>query len=199
MRHLVELALTIAILGIALNSALASSVNVDAWFLRATAFDAPGTLKEMATPDFLCGKTFESIFRSGCDVRVSHPVPYFYGEWELLRYDRKHHIALAEVTQDQLSMALFNAPMPALTAPDADLSQLSTGRGLRIGSTYAQVLSLYGPPVKHGRHFVTSYSATFPTTYLNVHKPAKLHERITLVIDDDRVSSIAIYIQCCNG
>jgi hypothetical protein len=199
MRHSISLALVIATLGIALYSALAKSMNLDAWFLRATAFDAPGTPKEMATPDFLCGKTFESILRSGCDVKVNYPVLYFYGAWELLRYDRKHHIALAEVKQDQLSFALFKAPTPAATAPDADLSQLSTGRGLRIGSTYAQVLSLYGPPVKHGRHFATSYSATFPTTYLNAHKPATIHERITLVIDNDRVSSIAIYIQCCNG
>jgi hypothetical protein len=112
-----------------------------------------------------------------------------------MAYDRKHHIGLAAPHDDADGCALFKAPTPAGAVPDADLSQSSTGRGLRIGSAYAQVLSIYGPPVKHGRHFVTSYSATVPGMTRDLpHKPVQLPERITLVIDNDRVSSILIYV-----
>lgn len=195
MRYLIGVAL-IFVLGLALTSARADSPTTDRWFLRATSFDTPGTVHEMARPDFLCGKSFETI---NCHLKQSGHPPNFYGVWELLRYDRKHQIAFARANTDQETFAIFRAPVPPVSVPDADLSQSSTGRGLHIGSPYPQVLSTYGPPVKHGRHFVTSYSATFPATDKLLHRRETLHERITLVVDDDYVSSIAIYIDCCNG
>ena len=79
--------------------------------------------------------------------------------------------------------------------PDADFSQSTTGRGLRIGSRYARVLSQYGPPEKHGRHFATSYSSTVSGKARYIpYKPVKLSERITIVVDNGRVSSILIFI-----
>jgi hypothetical protein len=159
---------------------------------------ASGTSKEIAMPDFLGGKRQigDLSVQSLCAFKYDYKnLPMMYGNWSLLKYDRKHHIGLAAGHDDSDTCALFKAERPAVPVPDADLSQSSTGRGLRIGSAYARVLSIYGPPVKRGRHFVTSYSATVPGVSVTVpRRTVELPERITLVIDDGRVSSILIYI-----
>lgn len=200
MHRLAMDALIVALFVLAFNSAQAAQADLSQWFLRATAFDAPGTHKPIATPDFLGGKRQGDLqdVQSLCAFKWNFKSwPLTYDGWLLLKYDRKHHIGLAAPHDDANGCALFKAPAPAGTVPDADLSQSSTGRGLRIGSTYAQVLSIYGPPVKHGRHFVTSYSATVQAVAeaRQQHKQVELPERITLVIDNERVSSILIYIE----
>jgi hypothetical protein len=162
---------------------------LDRWFLQATAFDNPGTPKHISKPDFL-GST-EFIPCAG--DRYEENLPNFYGVWSLLKYDRKHHIAFARGVTDQCSLAVFQAAPPGIKVTDADLSHYGTVRGLHIGSPYSQVIALYGPPVKHGKRFVTSYVASVPARAVN-HKQVDLDERITLVIQDGFVSSIAVYI-----
>lgn len=167
----------------------AETPNMDRWFLRATAFNAPGRSQHISRPDFLGSPDW----RSCAGGRFEASSPSFYAVWSLLKYDVKHHIALARGVTDQCSLALFKAPPPPVHAQNADLSQYGTVRGLRIGSPYSQVVALYGPPVKHDRHFVTSYSAQVPAIAYN-HKRVQLDERITLLIVDGHVSSITIYI-----
>jgi hypothetical protein len=162
---------------------------MDRWFLNASAFNAPGASQRIATPDFLGSADWQ-----GCagDRFSAYPAS-FYGVWSLLEYDAKHHIALARGATDQCSLALFKAPPPFVHAVNADLSHYSTLRGLRIGSPYSQLLALYGPPVKHGRRFVTSYVASVPAIAVN-RKRVSLDERITVVVVDGYVSSISMYI-----
>ena len=162
---------------------------MDRWFLSATSFNAPGTARKIAKPDFLGS----SDWRSCAGDRFTAIPGSFYGVWALLEYDTKHHIAFARGVTDQCSLALFRAPPPPIRAATADLSNYRTVRGLRIGSPYSQVLALYGPPVKHGTRFVTSYSALVPAIALN-HTRVTLNERITLVIVDGYVSSMSVYI-----
>lgn len=197
MRHPVISALIVATFVVAPKSVQAIPPDLTQWFLGATALNAPGTSKAIAAPDFLGGKLRIGGLstQSLCHLNYGRGMRFIYANWSLLAYDRKRHIGLAAPHDDVDACAIFNAPTPAGTVGDADLSRSSTGRGLRIGSTYAQVLSTYGPPVKHGRHFVTSYSAAVPaTTRYLPYKPVTLPERITLVIDNDRVSSMLIYI-----
>jgi hypothetical protein len=171
------------------RAASAGSASRDRWFLSATSFNTPGTAHQISKPDFLGSADWKSCAGDRFDAFP----PSFYGVWSLLKYDRKHHIALARGVTDQCSLALFKAPPPDIKAPDADLSQYSTVRGLRIGSPYSQVLALYGPPVKHGARFVTSYSASVPAIAMN-HQHVDLDERITLVVTNGYVSSIGVYI-----
>ena len=178
-------------------AAFAAPSGLDQWFSRATSFDKPGPIQHIATPDYMCGKTFATM----CTGGFRDEVPPMLSFWQLLKYDRAHQIGLAMSNTDQRGFSLFKAPAPiGVSAPDADLSQLGTGRGLRIGSPYSQVLALYGPPVKHGQHFTTSYSADDEVYYKG--KPqyfqGKLErqsELIVLVIDNGRVSSITINVE----
>lgn len=167
----------------------------DSWFLDATSFNAPGTAQPISRPDFLASPNWIN----GTDTCLAkrwptddYP-PNFYGVWSLLEYDTKHHIALARGWTDQCSLALFKAPPPGIKVADGDLSKYSSARGLHIGSPYSQVLALYGPPVKHGERFVTSYSAEVPSIAVSK-RHVTLDQRITLVIEHGAVSSISVYI-----
>ena len=197
MRLLATYALVIAVFTLTIGSTQAKPLDLRQWFLDATAFNAPGASTAIAAPDFLGGKRQieDTPAQSLCDADYGAGLPSIYALWNLLAYDRKDHLGLAAPHDDADGCALFKASTPAWNVADADLSQSATERGLRIGSSYAQVLSIYGPPVKHGRHFVTTYRAAVPgkTRHLP-YKPVMLHERITIVIDDDRVSSILIFI-----
>jgi hypothetical protein len=163
---------------------------MDSWFLSATMFRDPGTLQRVAKPDFFGSADWQRC--AGGRVKANSPV-FFDGLWSLLSYDAKHHIALARATTDQCSIALFKAPPPPKRAADADLTDFGTASGLRIGSSYAKVLAIYGPPVKRGQRFVTSYSGSIHAIAFN-QKHVELPERITLVIVDERVASISIDI-----
>jgi hypothetical protein len=153
----------------------------------------------MARPDFLLANSLNSMFCAGGSEK--HPL-FVHFPYQLVKYDPKHHIGLATTPHtDECSAALFEAPTPAMTVPNADLSRYATGRGLHIGSAYEDVLSVYGPPVKHGRHFVTSYSAqVVQHSFTHPRKQIMDPEQITLVIDNGRVSSIliSIAVDCCD-
>jgi hypothetical protein len=168
----------------------------DKWFLQATAFNQPTTARQMSKPDFWCGKSFESL---NCHIQYQDDYPGFYGVWQLVRYDRTHHIAFAWATTDQLTYAVFRAPTPPRAVPDADLSQWTTARGLHIGSTLGDLRAAYGPPLGHGEHFAAMYTASFPAYDESLHRHETLTELVTVVMDHDAVSSISINIHCCNG
>ena len=114
------------------------------------------------------------------------------GIWQLVKYDRAHGIGLAVASTDQCSAAVFKAPPPGVGVPDADLSLLSTGRGVRVGSTYAKLLATYGgkPNAKTAR-FVVVYVARIPgTSVAQPHKKIDNSESLTFLIDRGRVSAI---------
>jgi hypothetical protein len=199
MRPLISGILVVSTFGLALGSAQAKTVDMLDWFLHATAFTTKVMPKAIAAPDFLGGKTTGVALRGQalCKFKFDWSATRPAGGWLLVRYDRRHHIGLAILHDDSDGCALFKASAPALSVPDADLSQSSTSRGLQIGSPYSQVLSIYGPPAKRGRHFVATYAAMVPVREIYKtarHPDAKLPERITLVIDDGYVSSILIDI-----
>jgi hypothetical protein len=122
--------------------------------------------------------------------------PILAGIWQLEKYDRAHQLAMAAASTDQCSVALFAAPPPAVRVPAGDLTQLRTGRGLHIGSTYAQVLAAYGGrPVKHGTRFVAAYDAFVPAETESLpRKLVQLPEYVTLVLVNERVASITISV-----
>ncbi|MEO6990330.1 MAG: hypothetical protein ABI346_03760 [Candidatus Baltobacteraceae bacterium] len=186
-------ALTLFAFGYA--SASAAAVDLTPWFTRATAYHAGGTATKLAAADFLGGRSLETMCRiAHWRPGTKHP-SFVSGLWALASYDRRHGIALAVSTTDQCSVALFEAPPPALGAPDADLSRYSTGRGLRIGSSYAKVRALYGGPPAGGTRFVRIYSALVPGFTASIpRKRIFLPEIMTLVIGHDRVTSITIYV-----
>src|SRR5580704_18125119 len=101
MRRWVTGTLILAIFGFVPNSARATTTDLSQWFLNATAFElalesGPGKrpVQNIAEPDFLGGKN--SYGKQSCYVsNMSHDqlaLPYFVGNWHLIRYDRKHHI-----------------------------------------------------------------------------------------------------------
>jgi hypothetical protein len=190
MQYRLALVCATTLLAFASAQAHAAAENIDRWFLNATQYDQNVTGAQIAKPDFLGGTTM----RTQCRWDNSGKAPALQnGIWQLVKYDRAHHIGLAVATTDQCSSSVFKAPTPPVNAADGDLTNYGTGRGLKIGSPYAQVLSLYGPPVKHGQHFVAAYTANVPDTDVRG-KPIKLPEVITIVVDNGTVSAITIYV-----
>jgi hypothetical protein len=180
-------AVVICVFALGSYRASAASDNLTAWFVKATAYTTQGRTTNMAKPDPLPGTP------SGMACRYQDGRPNFNGGWQLLSYDRTHHIAFAAATTDQCSVALFRASAPAVAVPDADLSAYSTRLGIHIGSTYASVRSIYGGgPVKSASHFVVQYSSNVPGETVT-HKKIQLPQVVTIVVDAQRVSSISIY------
>jgi hypothetical protein len=193
---------TVAAFATALAPAGAALADMNQWFLNATALRDSGTPTKIAAPDFLLTTSFLGPTKAPCTLKSAGIPPIVYGTWQLAKYDRKHHIALAYANTDQEAVALFAAPPPAVSVPDADLATCGTGRGLHLGSPYSQVRSTYSssPVAQHGRHFVTSYDALVPDVTISLpHRQTLDAEKIVIVIDDDRVSSILVAIRCCNG
>jgi hypothetical protein len=152
----------IALVGSLLAPAPAATADMRQWFLGATGFLKDDHAMKTAKPDFLLSSSFGGTRKQPCSLKTGALQPNFYGTWQLAKYDRTHHIALGHADTDASAVALFEAPAPAVSVPDADLSQCGTGRGLHIGSPYSAVLSTYGPSAKHGRHFITTYDALVP-------------------------------------
>lgn len=168
-------------------SAYAAS-DLGPWFSTATAFFDDTNATSLAKPDFLPGASRDSM-RCG-----SRGVPVGSGVWQLVRYDRAHTIALAEASTDQCSIAVFKASPPGVSVPNADLSAYSTGRGIRIGSTYEQVLSAYGGKRTPRRNrVVAAYTADVPDTTVSG-KRVKDSETIKFVIEHDRVCAMSVSI-----
>jgi hypothetical protein len=167
----------------------ASATDLSQWFFTATDSQSSGPAAGKIRPDYLGGTSMRAEHCGADGVGIG-------GVWLLIKYDRKHRIGLAAASTDQCSVALFEAAPPGLNVPDADLSQYATGRGIRIGSSYGDVLSTYGgAPAKHGSHFVLRYtSAIADTTFGMPHKPIADDEILTIVIENDRVTSITSYI-----
>ena len=179
-----------------LVSAYAAGSDLDAWFMHATSYHSNTVYRLMAKPDFIGGSSLDTMV-CGWNGNGAQPAG-FLGVWQLLKYDRRHHIALAAASTDQCSAALFSAPYPHVAAPDADLSRVATGRGLHLGSSYADIVATYGGrAVEHPRHFVLGYAANNVVGHAVTigHPRVLLPEDITIVLDDDRISSITIYVE----
>jgi hypothetical protein len=173
-----------------LTAAQASKPDLSRWFSNATSWSASLDGTAMKHPDFLPGTSWRTMHCGGSGVPIGN------GIWQLVKYDRAHGIGLAMATTDQCSVALFKAPAPGVTVPSADLSAMKTARGIHIGSRYETVLATYGgKPVKHGSHFLSAYiSGIYDTTVGNPKKSLMLPQIVTLVFDNDRVSSITISV-----
>jgi hypothetical protein len=169
--------------------AVGASDSLTAWFMHATAYNTQRAAITMSRPDALPGKP------SAMACRYEEGRPGFAGVWQLLRYDRTHHIGFATATTDQCSVALFRAPVPPVSVPDADLSGYSTRLGLHIGSTYQSVRSTYGGGAqKTSSHFVVSYRSTVPgETFAQPRKKVGLPQVVTIVVGEGRVRAITIY------
>lgn len=166
------------------------AADLSSWFSNATAANHSGTAVAASAPDFLPGKSMQSMHCGGGGV------PIGAGIWQLVKYDRTHKIALAVASTDQCSVALFEAAPPAVNVPNADLSQISTGRGIRIGSPYAQLVTTYGgkPKADAGRSIVM-YSANVPGTSV-AHPTKKIvnPETMTFVVERGRVTAMTVSI-----
>jgi hypothetical protein len=170
--------------------ACAQTKDLTAWFYNATALNVEPTAVNLDKPDFFGGSTFSAMHCGQTGVSLAN------GIWQLVKYDRSAGVALANASTDQCSVALFKASPPGVKVPDGDLSGYHTGRGVAIGSSYQKVLSAYGKsPVRPSSHFVLAYVANVPSASVALpHKSVSLPETIVFVIDDNRVSSIAVSI-----
>jgi len=166
------------------------------WFRNATGlYDEVPTVK-MALPDYLPGASMMSV----CRAYGNGGAFLANSTWELLAYDMANRLFLAGGHNDQCGIALF-ALRPPFTVPGtvrrADLSGYHSARGIRIGSSYADVRRLYGGPARSGSsHFRVRYSADIPA----LRTPPRsvldrgTSETVTLTFDDGRVSAIVVRI-----
>jgi hypothetical protein len=188
-RLIFALSLVVATFAAGFHPIVAAAGDLTAWFMRATAFNTQSKTIAMARPEILPGTP-----RSMDCHYIAHR-PNFTGVWQLLSYDRVHHIAFATATTDQCSLALFRAPVPGLAVPNEDLSGYTTRLGVHIGSTYDGVRKIYGGgPPKSASHFVVQYSSDVPGETLSIpHKKIAMPQIVTVVFDQQRVSAISIY------
>jgi hypothetical protein len=189
-RYRLICSLTLALWGTAFATPFAAQPDLTAWFVRATGYHAATVSRALRTPDFLPGTSLKTM---ACGATG---LPILNGIWVLAKYDRRHNIVLAAASTDQCSVAVFATSPPSVHLPNADLSAYRTGRGLHIGSRYADVLRIYGAPVaRYSRHFIATYNATIPaTTDTLPRRRVLLPELITLVITNGRVASMTLSV-----
>jgi hypothetical protein len=164
-----------------------ASVNLAQWFFSATAAESSGTAIGTIKPDYLGGSSMHAMHCGAGGVSLG-------GVWQLVKYDRTHHIGLAAASTDQCSVAVFEASPPNVNVPDADLSSYGTGRGIHVGSSYKEVIAAYGgAPSKHGSHVVLRYASSIPSKTM-ANKPVNDDEILTIVINNDRVTAVTASI-----
>lgn len=190
-------------LAAAMSAASAASAatqdRLQSWFISATSYGSVTTYKPMAKPDFVGATTWEKMPCPSWNGKGTRPVS-FATFWQMVSYDRGHHIALAGATTDQCSTSLFVASPLAFAVPNADLSRYSTARGLHIGSTTADVIATYGKPFVStaacARRCVLGYSATTSGHAVTTGHPlVSLPEHITVVITRGHLSAITIFVE----
>src|SRR5262249_48774411 len=144
---------------VATMGAAGTKADLSDWFFKASAANQSGTASAKIEPDFLPGKTMNSMKCGGGGIPIGS------GIWQLVKYDRAHGIGMAVASTDQCSVSVFKASRPGVSVPDADLSNLSTGRGVRIGTTYKDLIAIYGGKhVARSGRFIVIYDATVPGT-----------------------------------
>jgi hypothetical protein len=168
----------------------AAQPDLSSWFARATGYGKSITAATLAAPDFLGGTTLDAQ-EHALYVHPDRRQPVWMGMWQLLAYDRTHHIGLARATTDQSSIAVFTATSPRVEVKDRDLSTFSTGKGIHVGSRYSAVVKAYGKPaVPYSHHFIAAYDSKVPQTTMTIpHKKAMLPLTLMFTIDNDRVTS----------
>ena len=181
------------------GAAVTATPDLSNWFLSATAYRSAPSYKRMSKPDFIGATTWTKMPCPGWNGKGARPI-VFLNFWQLVSYDRSHHIALAGATTDQCGTALFVASPPPYTVPHADLAQYATARGLRIGSTTANVIAAYGKPsvstAACARRCVLGYAATTSgRAVTSGHPLVALPELVTVVITGGRLSAITIVVE----
>lgn len=177
---------TLAAFSMALGAAGASQ-NLAQWFFNATAAESSGSTIGTIKPDYLGGQSMHAMHCGASGVGLG-------GVWQLVKYDRTHHIGLVAASTDQCSVAVFAASQPSVNVPDADLSSYGTGRGIHVGSSCKEVIAAYGgSPSKDGSRVVLRYSSAIPSKTVT-NKPVKDDEVLTIVIDNDRVTAVTASI-----
>lgn len=197
MRRLLGLIAVVPLLSIVATAARPATPDLTSWFLKATSFNTAPTYLPMAKPDFLGGIAWDKMPCPGWNGKGPEP-RIFAGFWQMVKYDPVHHIALAGATTDQCSSALFVASKPPIAVPSADLSQYSTARHLRIGSSVAELRAAYGKATTSAcaRRCVLGYTATtYGHAVTTGHPLVPLPERVTVVVEDGHVSAISINVQ----
>jgi hypothetical protein len=179
---------------IATLGAAGNAPDLSDWFFGATAAHESQTAAATIKPDYLPGSSMRSMHCGASGVPIGG------GIWQLVKYDRKHGIGLAAASTDQCSVAVFKAPPPGVTVPDADLSQVSTGRGVRIGSTFGELVAAYGgKPVEKSGRFVVMYAATVPgSTVSSPPKKVDNAESLIFVIEKGKVRAMTASIDLGN-
>lgn len=176
---------TLAAFSMAVGTAGASA-NLARWFFNASAAESSGSAIGTIKPDYLGGPSLHAMHCGASGVSL--------GIWQLVKYDRTHHIGLAAASTDQCSVSVFAASPPNVKVPDADLSSYSTGRGIHVGSSYEDVIAAYGgKPSKTGSHVVLRYTSSIPSKTVT-NKAVNDDEVLTIVISNDRVTAITASI-----
>lgn len=164
----------------------AASPNLAQWFFNATAAESSGSATGTIKPDYLGGSSMHAMHCGAYGVSL--------GIWQLVKYDRTHHIGLAAASTDQCSVAVFTASPPNVNVPDADLSTYGTGRGIHVGSSYKEVIAAYGgSPSIDGPHLVLRYTSRIPSKTAT-NKAVNDDEVLTIVMNNDRVTAITASI-----
>lgn len=187
------IAMLLSIVVIATPAAQATQRAIpSSWFENATGVYAKVPVVAIDKADYLPGTTRDDVCRVA-KVRGT-PVDVLY---ELQAYDPAHHLGLANFVTDGCHVVIFSAVLPAGSPPvrRADLSGYHTARGLRVGSPYADVRRVYGAPRNSSAHFVMKFSASTGKErgYEN-DEMVDVPEQITIVVDNQRVTSIAVMI-----
>src|SRR5215472_19067029 len=87
-----------------------ASPNLAQWFFNATAAESSGSAIGTIKPDYLGGSSMHAMHCGATGVSL--------GIWQLVKYDRTHHIGLAAASTDQCSVAVFAASPPNVNVPD---------------------------------------------------------------------------------
>ena len=98
-------------------------------------------------PGGTCGRAFETLDMAGATrFKVGNAGPERYQ----MLYDRRHHVALVgRGCCSYYDMLLIsNVPAPRNSVAQADLSRVSTLRGVRLGMGMSSIIRIFGSPAK---------------------------------------------------
>jgi hypothetical protein len=185
-RLIFALSLVVATFAAGFHPIVAAADDLTAWFMRATAFNTQSKTIAMARPEILPG-TPRSM-----GLSLYSTSPEFYGRLAAPKLRSRASYRIRD--RDDRSVQ-SRAPAPGLAVPNEDLSGYTTRLGVHIGSTYDGVRKIYGGgPPKSASHFVVQYSSDVPGETLSIpHKKIAMPQIVTVVFDQQRVSSISIY------
>ena len=98
-------------------------------------------------PGGTCGRPFETLDMPGATrFKVGNAGPVRYQ----MLYDRRHHVVLVGrgCCSYYDTLLIANVPPPRSSVAQADLSQMRTLRGVRLGMTLRSITRIFGSPAK---------------------------------------------------